>query len=207
MQLVVLANTIQKEQWGGKENPSVLWITEPDELPSLKADVCIDMLFEHNTPRIHLLRKLSPATVIVNAVAETGASLPAEFVRFNGWPGAEKNAAVEIVGNEEGIKTAAAAFELLQKRVIPVPDVPGMIAPRTIAMIVNEAYFAWGEGVSTKPEIDTAMQLGTNYPYGPFAWSEQIGLEKIYGLLRQLAVTDERYLPAPAMELEMNSRL
>ncbi|MCM5527416.1 3-hydroxyacyl-CoA dehydrogenase family protein [Parasegetibacter sp. NRK P23] len=207
MQLVVLANAIQKEQWAGKEHPSVQWITEPDELAAFKADVYIDMLFEHEPQRVALLNAVAPATVIVNAVALTGAELPASFVRFNGWPGAEKNPAVEIAGNDDRIEMAAAAFELLQKRVIKVPDVPGMIAPRTIAMIVNEAYFAWGEGVSTKAEIDTAMQLGTNYPYGPFAWSEQIGLEKIYRLLQQLAATDERYLPAPAMELEMNSRL
>lgn len=207
MQLVVLANAIQKEQWAGKEHPSVQWITEPDELAAFKADVYIDMLFEHEPQRVALLNAVAPATVIVNAVALTGAELPASFVRFNGWPGAEKNPAVEIAGNDDRIEMAAAAFELLKKRVIKVPDVPGMIAPRTIAMIVNEAYFAWGEGVSTKAEIDTAMQLGTNYPYGPFAWSEQIGLEKIYRLLQQLAATDERYLPAPAMELEMNSRL
>ena len=207
MQLVVLANAIQKEQWGGKEHPSVQWISEPEELASFKADVYIDMLFEHKPQRVALLTAVAPATVIVNAVALTGAELPTAFVRFNGWPGFEKNPAVEIAGNDDSIAIAAAAFELLQKGVIPIPDVPGMIAPRSIAMIVNEAYFAWGEGVSTKPEIDTAMQLGTNYPYGPFAWSEQIGLEKIYALLRQLAATDERYLPAPAMELEMNYRL
>ncbi|MGV3765362.1 MAG: 3-hydroxyacyl-CoA dehydrogenase family protein [Chitinophagaceae bacterium] len=207
MQLVVLANAIQKEQWAGKEHPSVQWITETDELAAFKADVYIDMLFECEPKRIALLSALPPATVMVNAVESTCAVLPDGFIRFNGWPGFEKNPAVEITGNDDRIEIVAAAFELLQKKVIKVPDVPGMIAPRTIAMIVNEAYFAWGENVSTKVEIDIAMQLGTNYPYGPFAWSEQIGLEKIYRLLQQLAATDERYLPALAMELEMNSRI
>ena len=50
--------------------------------------------------------------------------------------------------------------------------------------------------VSTEEEIDTAMQLGTSYPMGPFAWSRQIGLQRIAALLQKLAATDIRYQPA-----------
>lgn len=67
-------------------------------------------------------------------------------------------------------------------------------------MIVNEAFFALGEGVSTKSEIDVAMKLGTNYPYGTFEWCERIGLEKVHNLLEKLAKTDSRYSVAPAMK-------
>ena len=77
-----------------------------------------------------------------------------------------------------------------------------MIAARVIAMVVNEAYFALGDGVSTKSSIDTAMKLGTNYPYGPFEWSEKIGLKKIYALLNKLNETDSRYIPAPNLQKE-----
>ena len=42
-------------------------------------------------------------------------------------------------------------------------------------MIINEAFLALQEGVSTKEEINTAMKLGTNYPLGPFEWVEKIG--------------------------------
>ena len=63
-------------------------------------------------------------------------------------------------------------------------------------MIVNEAYYTLQEEVSTKEEIDTAMKLGTNYPYGPFEWSELIGLDKIHLLLTRLGNTDDRYRPA-----------
>ena len=48
------------------------------------------------------------------------------------------------------------------------PDIPGFISARVVSMIINEAYFALEEEVSSKEEIDTAMKLGTNYPYGPF---------------------------------------
>ena len=71
-----------------------------------------------------------------------------------------------------------------------------MITPRVIAMIINEAYFTLQAGVSTKEEIDTAMKLGTNYPYGPFEWADKIGLNRIKTLLQTLSKTDTRYLPA-----------
>ena len=79
------------------------------------------------------------------------------------------------------------------------------IALRIIAMIVNEAYFALGDGISTKEEIDTAMKLGTNYPYGPFEWSEKIGLKKIYALLQNLGNSGERYLVAPLLKYDIES--
>ena len=61
-----------------------------------------------------------------------------------------------------------------------VPDVPGMIAARTVSMIINEAYYTLEEEISSAEEIDIAMKLGTNYPYGPFEWARQIGIEKYY---------------------------
>jgi 3-hydroxybutyryl-CoA dehydrogenase len=70
-------------------------------------------------------------------------------------------------------------------------------------MIINEAYFALSEEVSTKNEIDIAMKLGTNYPYGPFEWASLIGLLKIAKLLEILYLNDERYATAPALLQEL----
>ena len=96
-------------------------------------------------------------------------------------------------------------FEKLGLKYITVADEPGLVSARIIAMIINEAYFALGEKVSTKEEIDLAMKLGTNYPYGPFEWSEKIGLKKVYTLLEKLSNTDIRYIAASAMKKELNS--
>ena len=66
-------------------------------------------------------------------------------------------------------------------------------------MIINEAFFALEEGVSSKEEIDVAMKLGTNYPYGPFEWQEKIGLQNIYQLLHNLSEKDKRYSVSPLL--------
>jgi 3-hydroxybutyryl-CoA dehydrogenase len=71
----------------------------------------------------------------------------------------------------------------------------GFIFPRTIAQIINEAYFALGEGVATKDDINRAMKFGVNYPKGPFEWAE--GREEIIRtLLAELLkkTGDKRYL-------------
>ncbi len=75
-----------------------------------------------------------------------------------------------------------------------------MITARIIAAIINEAWYTWQAGVSTKEEIDTAMKLGTNYPYGPFEWGQRIGLSRIVSLLHTLSVTEPRYMPANSLQ-------
>ena len=84
----------------------------------------------------------------------------------------------------------------MNKKIISVADEPGLVAAAIVATIINEAYFALEDEVSTKAAIDTAMKLGTNYPYGPFEWAEKTGLENIAALLKKLSVTDSRYQPA-----------
>lgn len=71
-------------------------------------------------------------------------------------------------------------------------------------MIINEAYFAVNDEVSSKKEIDTAMKLGTNYPYGPFEWAALIGKNNILELLQKLSLTDTRYQPAELLIKEVN---
>lgn len=49
----------------------------------------------------------------------------------------------------------------------------GFIYARTLAQIVNEAYFALEENVASENDIDRAMKYGVNYPYGPISWVDK----------------------------------
>lgn len=82
-------------------------------------------------------------------------------------------------------------------RAIEVPEIPGMILGRIVAMLVNEATSALMEGVSTPEDIDAAMKLGTNYPLGPLAWADRIGLDVVLAILDHLfdEYGDPRYCP------------
>jgi 3-hydroxybutyryl-CoA dehydrogenase len=74
--------------------------------------------------------------------------------------------------------------------VTPLPDLPGLLLARTVALLVDEAaaLAARGIGAST---VDTAVRLGLSYPLGPLAWGDRVGAAYLVRLLDTL----ERLLP------------
>ena len=207
MQLVVLANEILKEELVKDENKgniNIVWIKDLEEFTRYKnADGYIDLLFDSSQQRVELLKNFSSKPVIINSVVTTLQKLKEPFIRINAWPGFLKRSVVEASYNNETLQLQAKKiFSLLNKRTEWVADKPGFITARVIAMIINEAYFALGEKVSTREEIDIAMKLGTNYPYGPFEWCNKIGIKNIYNLLNELSKTNARYRPAESLEKE-----
>ena len=88
------------------------------------------------------------------------------------------------------------------KQVEQVDDCPGMVFPRILAMVVNEASFALGEGVASAKDIDIAMKHGTNYPFGPLEWADRIGLDEIISVLQGMHVHlgEDAYRPAPLLQ-------
>ena len=75
------------------------------------------------------------------------------------------------------------------------------IEARILATLVNEAASAVADGVATPDAIDTAMRLGTNWPDGPLAWGERIGLPPVIHTLDALhaSVPDGRYRATPLL--------
>ena len=57
---------------------------------------------------------------------------------------------------------------------------------RTLAMLVNEAVDLVARGEASAEDVDTAMELGTNYPKGPIAWGAEVGFDVIAAQLRRL---------------------
>ena len=78
-------------------------------------------------------------------------------------------------------------------------DVPGMAVMRTVAMLANEAADTVNQGVCSAADADMAMQKGVNYPRGPLAWADAIGLETIADVLSHLANAygEDRYRVSP----------
>src|SRR5262249_46971886 len=82
-----------------------------------------------------------------------------------------------------------------------VADGAGLVRARILCSLVNEAATALAEGVASAADIDTAMRLGTNYPRGPLAWGDLIGLEGGRGVMRGLQdeFGEDRYRPCPLL--------
>lgn len=74
-------------------------------------------------------------------------------------------------------------------------DAAGLIVLRIIAALVNEASDAVAYGICTADAIDDAMRHGVNYPRGPMAWAEAVGLDFFARVLANLRehYGEERY--------------
>ena len=199
---VVLAD---EERWNALRGaaPGEEWQKAADPgsfINATGADAYFDLRDERNSTDLTGIH----APVFINSVVHTLSEIkgPANIIRLNAWPGFTEKETWEISGEID--VASGAVLKTLHKKSIAVNDVPGFVSARIIAMIINEAFFARGENVSSEADIDTAMKLGTNYPYGPFEWGRKIGLQNIYALLKKLSGEDKKYLPAPELEKEMN---
>ncbi|HXD76845.1 MAG TPA: 3-hydroxyacyl-CoA dehydrogenase family protein [Puia sp.] len=199
MKVVLITNGPAPQWFPAADCIVVPDVPEPDACPD--ADLFADCDFGPDAPRVAALARLLPAPVIVNAVVPTIAGIGRPFVRLNGWPGFAGKAVHELVVPDGA--TAAALTPLYGRMGMSfrlAPDVPGMITARIVASIINEAWFTWEAGVSSKEDIDTAMKLGTNYPMGPFEWGNLIGPARVLQLLEAMSAEDERYMPAESLK-------
>ena len=198
MKIVVVADkTAESEILVKRTSAKLIIVTSMVEAMHFKdADAFILLTNNYNQSD---LNHFNSKTVLLNSVNHTLADLklPDNFLRMNAWATFISRESWEVCGDLERSQTL---FDHLGWKFTIVADSPGFVAARVIAMIINEAYYALGENVSTKEEIDIAMKLGTNYPYGPFEWAEKIGLQNIHELLNKLSESNSLYKPAPSME-------
>ncbi|RWU21216.1 3-hydroxyacyl-CoA dehydrogenase PaaC [Pseudomonas alkylphenolica] len=93
------------------------------------------------------------------------------------------------------------AVALLQRagiKVSQLADLPGLAVLRSVAMLANEGADAVLQGVGSAADIDLAMRAGVNYPQGPLAWADAIGLPGVLRILENLQTSygEERYRPS-----------
>lgn len=123
----------------------------------------------------------------------------------------ERVVAVDVSGVERGmltLMTPPVASTVLGRvadwlaatgyRVETVQDSPGFVAQRILAMIVNLGCEMAQTGVATPDDIETAMKLGLNYPFGPLELGDRIGAGRVLEILQNLqAITgSDRYRPS-----------
>jgi 3-hydroxybutyryl-CoA dehydrogenase len=96
----------------------------------------------------------------------------------------------------------AAAVGALQAAGIAVSrldDVAGLAVLRTVAMLGNEAADAVTLGIASAADVDIAMRKGVNYPRGPLAWADAVGVGRIRQVIAHLQAHygEDRYRISP----------
>jgi 3-hydroxybutyryl-CoA dehydrogenase len=111
---------------------------------------------------------------------------------------------IEVV---KGLTTAEKTIERarrfcgqLGKETIVVTDRPGFATSRLSAMIGNEAWYMFMEGVASAEDIDKALKLALGFPMGPFELGDLVGLDVRLSVLQYLHKTlGERFRPCPLL--------
>jgi 3-hydroxybutyryl-CoA dehydrogenase len=101
--------------------------------------------------------------------------------------------------SDAGYAAAVGALQAAGIAVSRIGDVAGLVVMRTVAMLANEAADAVNQSVASARDVDLAMRNGVNYPLGPLAWADRIGLAHVRAVLANLSAHygDPRYRTSP----------
>ena len=168
-------------------------------------DVFLDLDFDDNSYRLQDYLTNTNTTFVLGAVkctlesAVVGLNIPEDWkgIGINSLPTFLERNTLECTNpyqlSESTLRNIADLLgypniEVVGSRV-------GLITPRVICMIINEAYYTVQEGTANREDINQAMRLGTNYPKGPFEWCDAMGLQNVYEVLEAMYndTKDERY--------------
>lgn len=217
MKILVLGNVTFIEEFKLKFNTemSVHQFTyhynyDFDEAELEGIDVVFDYYLDESPENLEIYKSRKDLTVFAHAPKMSLIELYSFYDKisctlfgFNGFPKLLNREYLEtsLIKNEDKEKLNKIC-EALGTKFLLVEDRVGMVTPRVIAMIINEAFYTVQEGTAGKEAIDQAMKLGTNYPYGPFEFCEMIGIKNIYELLEALYedTKDERYKICPMLK-------
>ena len=160
--------------------------------------------FDSMLPRATTI--LTSSVTVSVAEQATWTKFPERLVGFAALPTLFSSGLMEV---SPGVRTASDSIDRTKEffskvgyQVAIVQDRVGLILPRILCMLINEACFALMENIASPQDIDTAMKLGTNYPYGPIEWGEKIGMRQVYAVVKAIHddLGEDRYRPAPLLK-------
>lgn len=181
-----------------------------DAIPE-HVDVVFDMDYDRSGGNAKYYLSLRGKVAVVSAVRKQLATTVREYsddiachlIGMNMMPGLIDRKLIELSllhdFSAQAVEQLAVKFDW---NIRIVEDRVGMVTPRVVCMIINEACYLLQEEAARMEDIDKAMRLGTNYPYGPFEWADKIGIEEIYETLLAIYedTHDERYKICPLLK-------
>ena len=172
-----------------------------EHLPQI--NVVFDFLLQDEPEHISFYADKKGLVVFCNSVkiqlaalVQNTKELACELIGFNGLPSMINRQYLEVsLLHAHTVTKLEEICKELGTEYLVVEDRAGLVTPRIICMIINEACYTLQEGTATVRDIDLGMKLGTNYPFGPFEWATKIGVRNVYETLEAVYndTKDERY--------------
>ena len=107
-----------------------------------------------------------------------------------------------LATSDETTARTIALAEAMGKVPVPANDRPGFVSNRVLMPMINEAFYAWMEGVAEPAHIDEIMKLGCAHPMGPLRLADFIGLDTCVHIMEVLAegLNNPRYRACPLLK-------
>jgi 3-hydroxybutyryl-CoA dehydrogenase len=214
-----LAKQVEKGKLDDAERQATLSrVTATSDLGDLAAcDLVIESIVEDLAAKKHLFNELDRICGEATIIATNTSTLPViELAMETGRPQkvcgvhffnpAPVMSLVEIVrpltADDETIAEARAFAEACGKTPVEVKDQAGFIVNALLFPYLNNAVRLLENGVASKEDIDTAMKGGCNFPMGPLALLDLVGLDTSLAIVEALYAEfrDPNYAPVPLLK-------
>jgi 3-hydroxybutyryl-CoA dehydrogenase len=191
--------------------------TSADLRTAALAPLVVEAIHEVLSDKVTLFAKLdticpeqtilatNTASLSITEIA-TGTQRPDRVIGMHFLNPVPKIPLVELVRglgtSDETLERAKGFVEKqLGKTAVEVFEYPGGITTRVIVALLNEAMYCLMDGVASAEGIDAAIRLGYNFPIGPLALADQIGLDTVQAWMESLSreLGDQKYRPCPLL--------
>lgn len=209
-----LSKLVKKEKISSQEKENILKrIKGCTDMEAFKdADIVIEAAAENIEAKKNMFKELDevcrPDTIIATNTSALSVTEIASATNradkvigmhfFNPVPAMKL---VEVInGLSTSEKTREAVMDLagsLGKTPVKVEEAPGFVVNRILIPMINEAVGILADGVASKEDVDKAMKLGANFPMGPLALGDLIGLDVCLAIMETLhrEYGDDKYRP------------
>ncbi len=179
-------------------------------------DICIEAAPENEDIKMELFKKLDEIVKEGSILASNTSSIsitklsaqtkrPDKVIGMHFMNPVPVMKFVEVIRglatSEETYKTVIELAKAVGKDPALAKDYPGFIVNRVLIPMINEAIYAYYEGIASIEDIDKGMKLGTNQPMGPFVLADFIGLDTVLAIQNVLydGFKDSKYRPCPLL--------